>query len=224
MTKPVKVLAGAPCSKVPVCNEFFDCWSRLDLPPGSLWRRVTGGNIPDNLNDIVQCAKDNDCTHVFIVENDSVFSPDTVTRLLAHDVPVVAGLCRQRDVPFNSYVYKGFDPVNGGLHWYKLQPGDKGLIGGKGWATGMGGILIRMDVFDQLEKPYFWHTYIGEKYYGQDILFGRSLMDAGIEVYCDTDVIIGHITECMIGSENDPVTGWNVVLKVHEATLKHPQP
>ncbi len=100
VTPNIKVLAGSPCSKQPICNEFHDCFAGLDLPPGSDWYRAVGGSIPNNLNTIVAHALKTDCTHVFIVEDDSVFARDTVRRLLKHNVPVVAGLCRSRSAPF----------------------------------------------------------------------------------------------------------------------------
>lgn len=220
MSNTVKVLAGNPCGKTPVCNEFFDCFYSLDLPPGSIeGYRAVGGSIPNNLNRIVDLALKEDCTHVFIVEDDSLFAADTVTRLLKHDVPVVAGLCRRRGTPFQSYIYSGISKA-GGLDYYKLKPSDKGLI--KCGATGMGGILINTEVFKKLKRPYFATYYEGETEWGQDIVFGQSLIKAGIDVYCDTDVIIGHMTQCVLGSEHTP-DGWNIVFKVHEVNVGVPQ-
>lgn len=219
MTSPVKVCVGAPCGKQPICDKFYDCFGSLTLPPGSVWQRSIGGSVPHNLNTLVDAALAQDCTHLFIVEDDSVFNRDTVMRLLAHDVPVVAGLCRQRSAPFRSYVYKGVNAD--GLGWYNLTHADTGLI--KCDATGMGGILINTDVFAKLVRPYFSYYYVGEKEWGQDIVFGKSLIDAGIDVYCDLDVIIGHVTQVIIGSERGP-DGWNVTMGVDEVTVGFPQP
>lgn len=213
-----KVLAGAPCAKHPVCDQFYDCFSGLVLPPGSLRHRVRGGSIPNNLNILVDLAIKHECTHLFIVEDDSVFESDTVTRLLKHDVPVVAGLCRSRGAPFRPYVYKGLN--KDGLGWYQLTPEDKGLINCS--ATGMGGILINMDVFKQLSRPYFHIYYVGEKEWGQDIVFGKALVEAGIDVYCDTDVIIGHVTQCILGSERHD-DGWVITMAVDQAMVSLPQ-
>lgn len=214
-----KVCVGAPCAKQPICDRFYDCFGGLDLPQGSIWQRAIGGSIPVNLNKLVDAALTQDCTHLFIVEDDSVFERDTVRRLLAHDKPVVTGLCRQRSAPFRSYVYKGLN--ENGLGWYTLTPQDKGLI--KVDATGMGGILINTEVFKKLQRPYFHHYFVGEKEWGQDIVFGKSLVEAGIDVYCDLDVHIGHVTQCQIGSEWSP-TGWNVTVKIDEIKVNFPQP
>lgn len=213
------VLAGAPCSKNPVCDRFYDCFAGLVLPPGSHRQRVVGGNIPGNLNKLVDCAIEAKVTHLFIVEDDSVFAPDTVTRLLAHDKPVVTGLCRARHAPFRAYVYRG--ATSDGLTYHTLTPEDKGLIPCS--ATGLGGILINMDVFAKLKRPYFHDYFIGEQYWGQDFVFGKSLVDAGIGVYCDTDVIIGHTTQCVLGSELGP-HGWVITVGIDQAMVSLPQP
>ncbi len=87
----------------------------------------------------------------------------------------------------------------------------------------MGGILINTDVFRNIKRHYFQNYFIGEKEWSQDIVFGKSLIDAKIDVYCDTDVIIGHMTQCVLGSEWDK-DGWKIVVKIHEALVNLPQP
>ncbi len=214
-----KVLVGAPCGKVPVCNEFYGCFYGLHVPPGSDWTRPIGGSVPHNLNVIVDQALSGGYSHVFIVEDDSLFPQDVVLRLLKHDVPVVAGLCRSRSAPFRSYIYKGLN--ENGLGWYTLTPKDSGLI--KCSATGMGGILIKTDVFKSLTRPYFHSYFVGDQEWSQDIVFGKSLIDAGIDVYCDTDIIIGHTTQCVLGSERTD-EGWTIVVRIDQAMVSLPQP
>jgi len=219
LAKP-RVFAASPCGKEPVCDQFYDCFAGLELPPSSTRQRAVGGSIPKNLNKLVDCAIEAKSTHIFIVEDDSVFGSDTVTRLLKHDKPVVTGLCRSRTAPFRSYVYDGMNDE--GLIYHTLTPEDKGLI--KCVATGLGGILINMKVFDKLKRPYFHNYFVGEQEWGQDIVFGKSLIEAGIDVYCDLDVIIGHTTKCVVASEKSPDGPWQIVLRVNDAVLKAGQP
>jgi hypothetical protein len=131
-------------------------------------------------------------------------------RLLAHDKPVVAGLCLSRWPPFRPYIYSRFIPDQG-LVFRPLGPDDAGII--RVAATGMGGILIRTDVLRQLQRPYFEVAYHGETEWGQDILFGKKLIEAGVEVFCDVDVMIEHVTECRLAAartEDGWVTGFRV--------------
>lgn len=213
--KDKKVFVGVPCGKTPVCDSFYDCLYRLVLPEGSVIQRVKGGSVPQNLNKIIEAARDFD--YVFIVEDDSMFHPLTVINLLSHDKDVVAGLCPNRNAPFPAYIYG--DANENGLAYYSLKESDTGLIRVK--ATGMGGILIKMSVFDKLKKPYFINTFIGETEWGQDIWFGKSLVDAGIEVFCDTDVPIWHATHCALATmRKDGI--WRTVIKIGEAVIEVP--
>jgi hypothetical protein len=215
-----KVLVGAPCGKKANYDEFYDCFYGLDGPTELMPRmRARGGDISTNLNKLVEQAMTLNCTHLFVVEDDSAFLPDTLMRLLAHDVPVVTGLCRARHAPFRPYIYKGMNETTG-LAFYSLQPTDKGLIGGHGWATGMGGILIQMNVFDKLQKPYFdRYTADDGRVFGQDIDFGMKLIRAGVPVYCDLDVVIYHNTDCLIGSAQAPDGRWLMTLRVDQSTM-----
>jgi hypothetical protein len=215
----IKVLAGAPCGKTPVCDSFYDCFYGLLLPEGSIKIRAKSGSVPQNLNALVDQATKHECTHLFIVEDDSMFAPDTVLRLLSHDKDVVTGLCLQRNPPFRPYIYDGFDPAVG-LIWRNLNDGESGLI--KVAATGMGGILIKMDVFKRLERPYFSTFYTGEKEWGQDIIFQSNLFKAGVETFCDLDATIWHATHCSLGTEF--VDGkWWTLIRIEGFNVRLPQ-
>src|SRR3954462_7707539 len=121
----MKVLVGAPCGKNPVCDVFYDCFYGLQLPAGSIAQRARSGSVPQNLNALVDNAINGDFDYLFIVEDDSMFAPDTVLRLLAHDKDVVTGLCLQRHPPFLPYIYEGFDPLIG-FYWRPLKETDEG--------------------------------------------------------------------------------------------------
>lgn len=215
----IKVLAGAPCGKTPVCDGFYDCFYGLQLPNESIRIRAKSGSVPQNLNALVDEAIKHNCTHLFIVEDDSMFAPDTVLRLLNHDKDVVTGLCLQRNPPFRPYIYEGFDDETG-MIWRGLRPDDKGLI--RVCATGMGGILIKMDVFKRLNRPYFYTTYLGEKEWGQDILFAEDLYKAGVEIFCDLDATIWHATHCSLGTEYVDGQWWTLV-RIGESNIRIPQ-
>lgn len=213
MAMEVKVLVGAPCGKNPVYDRFYDSFAMLRIPPGSGKIRAVEGSVPHNLNKLVEEAEGGGFSHLFIVEDDSHFAPDTLTRLLAHDKPVVTGLCRSRQAPFRPYIYAGLDGDKG-IKWRDLTKDDSGLI--KVAATGMGGILINMDVFKVLKRPYFQSYFVGNVEWGQDIVFAKALIEAGIDVYCDTDVIIHHATISTIGSIK--IDGeWRTTITVNKA-------
>jgi hypothetical protein len=189
-----RVYVAVPCGKHAECDSFYDCLYSLALPEGSQIQRLKSGSVSQNLNTAVELARGFD--YICIFEDDSMFHPNTVLQLLLHQKDVVAGICPSRTPPFNAYIYDKGD--SRGLLRRKIEDSDEGLI--KVDAIGMGGILIKMSVFDKLKKPYFEIKFINEVEWGQDILFNKQLIAAGIEVYCDTDVPIWHATRCSLGT------------------------
>lgn len=211
------VLAGAPCGKTPVCDGFYDCFYGLILPEGSKIQRAKGGSVPQNLNALVDIALGDKHDYIFIVEDDSMFAPDSVLRLLAHDKDVVTGLCLARFPPFNPYVYGGLDE-EGRILWRKVDNSETGLI--KVLATGMGGVLIKTEVFQKLKRPYFEHYFDSkEQEWGQDIVFQKKLIDAGIQVYCDLDVTIWHATHCSLAMLHEDGK-WNKNIRIGDQNYK----
>lgn len=63
-------------------------------------------------------------------------------------------------------------------------------------AMGLGGIMMNPKVFKTLKFPWFrvmWNE--EEKHrFGADFSFYSHCKDAGIDVWCDTDLIFGHVT------------------------------
>ena len=55
-------------------------------------------------------------------------------------------------------------------------------------------MLIKLDIFKKLKKPYFveWETEDGI-HTTEDIEFCKRANDAGIDIYCDPSFKIGHI-------------------------------
>lgn len=209
-----RIYAAAPCGKVPVCDVFYDCFYSLQLPVGSTRSRARQGTVAANLNVLVNAAQEGGFDYIFIVEDDSMFAPDTVLRLLSHDKDVVAGLCLSRQHPFLPYIYNAFP--NGDVVPRQLLDTDTGLIHVA--ATGMGGILIKMSVFDKLTKPYFYVKFEDQIEWGQDILFAKKLVAAGIEVFCDTDVTIWHATHCVLGAVRNG-DHWETTVRINNQNV-----
>jgi hypothetical protein len=115
---------------------------------------------------------------------------------------------------------ENFDAV-GGLYWTKGEEGQPMSYGKPGelpeyapWlppadtvapvnGIGMGFSLFRMDVFRELERPYFetvqrWDPNTGAQAATQDLHFCGRIRDKGRRIAVDTRVKVGHL---------DPTTG-----------------
>src|SRR5262249_19206271 len=65
-------------------------------------------------------------------------------------------------------------------------------------AAGLGFLLIKLHVFDYLEKPYVRLGELNSEEWCDDIGFFKRLREAGIQSYVDLDVQIGHIGTMII--------------------------
>jgi hypothetical protein len=94
-----------------------------------------------NRNYAVDKAREFDCTHVLFIDSDMVFQHDSLVRFLERDMPIVGALYARRVHPYATL---------GRL----VDPDTKEEIA-EAVEMGIGLILIRLSVFDAMEKPYF---------------------------------------------------------------------
>lgn len=166
--------------------------AQSDRPPGLLVQ--IGGYVDVNRNQIVKGAQAAKATHLMFVDADMSFPDDGIARLLAHDKDIVGGNYNVR-----------LDPTSGVLSGptVKMWVDDKpvsltkdGLPDDlfKCYALATGFMLINMKVFESVGLPYFEAFQDNDgQHHTEDIDFCRKVNEAGLEVWCDPTITIGHI-------------------------------
>lgn len=126
---------------------------------------------------LAQQAIDNNCDYILFIDDDMVFPPDTIHRLLEHQRDICGVLYSRRGPPF------------GAIGTLKNKYQRSGLAEATQLGTGV--ILIKTSVFSQIEQPWFLWT----ETHSDDIFFIEKCLAAGIEAWCDLDLSkeIGHI-------------------------------
>ncbi|MCH7611709.1 MAG: hypothetical protein IIB10_13615, partial [Chloroflexi bacterium] len=137
-----------------------------------------------------------------MLDNDHVHHPETVLRLISHNVDVVGALAFRRGEPYDPQIY-----VKGENGEYQ-QPADWKPSLLKGTIVGAAAICIRKKVFDKLEAagihyPYFRMMYTDNKdhFLGEDWYFGLLCDEVGIPHHCDMGLIAPHIDNLFIGDK-----------------------
>ena len=133
------------------------------------------------------------CSHLLFIDSDMRFPQDMISRLLAHDVDIVATNCARRRMPTGptAQVYK----ENGDRELVWSMPESTGLqeVG----YVGMGVMLIKAGVFKALSEPWYETPWRSDKrgYIGEDVFFCKKAREAGFKIWIDHDVSkeIGHI-------------------------------
>lgn len=167
---------------------FFVCLNALHKPvntqqiPAITSDRILGRNT------CVEQALEQGAEWLLFLDDDHVFGPGFLTRLLAHEKPVVGGLYLQRMKPFQPVAYTHKDE-NDVYHALKLNEyaGDELL---EVAAVGTGGMLIRSELLRAMEFPWFEHGRASE-----DLIFCDKVYELGLgPIYCDLGARLGHMS------------------------------
>lgn len=156
-----------------------------------------GAYIPFNRLLLVNLAKEQGCEYLFFVDHDVVYPTDTLTRLLAHDKDVVAAHYNVRSIA--PPLGMAFDVAGERIPLIEYAPHDWRLphtelfqVGG----IGCGCMLIKLPIFDKLERPFFQIRIDGDEItVSEDLWFCNRVRRAGFELWCDPTLKCYHMGE-----------------------------
>jgi hypothetical protein len=145
-----------------------------------------GCYVHENRIKIVEEAMRVKSTHLLFVDSDMWLPDGTLNKLLAHNKDIVGVNYNQRQLPLISTVkFAENEKI------YAVQGLPTELF--KCYALGTGCMLIKMSVFDKIDKPWFWFDNYEDDILGEDIWFCREAGRKGIEVWCDPTIDVKHI-------------------------------
>lgn len=179
-----------------------------------------GRSLPIDVarNLLVQNMLATDATHLWFVDQDAAFLPGTLDRLLSWDLPVVSALEMMR-MPTLCYPMALKGVQEDGKHYrisaaevyewigqyYDYESNEPQILEAPPPGallevdfTGCHCLLIRRDVLEQMEPPWFQGYQPG----GEDQYFCEKARDTlGITTYVDLSVLVGHAaTDRLIGA------------------------
>lgn len=186
---------GIPCSFPFIPTSFFYSFSLMEKPSYTLIMK-TNGPIDTLRNDIVEKALSEGATSLLMCDVDQEYDPQTVTKLLAHKLPMVGAKVHRRYPPFDPIILRlteeGYKPLGvGDYEQGSLVECD---------ATGNGCVLYDMEIFRRLPKPWFRFRKHPDNgmIIGEDIGLCQDLKAAGYKIYVDTSIEIGHLTTMVV--------------------------
>lgn len=189
--KEPRVLIGAPTGMVARNPEFYDDLARLEMPNIELAHRTSahGQSPARNRNIIIDQALEHNCTHIFFLDDDVSFKPDTLVRLLAHDKDIVTGVYLQRNYPHLPIIFDRAFSDGKNAHRF-FNDNDNGLV--EITNCGLGAVLINTIVFTKLDKPYVRLGQLSKDHWDDDIEFFNRVRAAGFKLYADLECPVGH--------------------------------
>lgn len=176
------------------------------IPSGLFWKTAyyegknyrEQGGYARGRNILVKMAQDAGVEWLFFIDSDVFPIQDAVTRLMAHNKPVVSGIYYMKGYPAQPVIFEDF---GSGPYWnYPVE--ELFPIAG----SGLGCTLINMSVFDKFDEaniPYFKENWKEQNpdgswlsvEVGEDHWFFKKCKDLGIQPMCDSSVMCDHLDE-----------------------------
>ncbi len=187
----MKVLVAVPCLDM-VPADFAFCLAglmahgaedHLGRPAKLALFAQKGSIVMDARNACVAQMEAVHATHIFFLDSDMSFPPDTLTRLLRHNRDIVGATYVKRVEPYNLLgTPRRAAPPHPTLQSMETLP--------------LGCCLIREGVFENLPRPYFRYVTNEEGVsISEDTWFSMQAIEAGLDIYCDMKLTtaLGHI-------------------------------
>lgn len=151
---------------------------------------MTGGYKNNSLTLSINQALRHNVSHLLFIDNDMVFPPDALTKLIQYDKDIIGADYNQRSFPLTSTAKIADE--NGKLIAKKLTDEEKRSLL-KVYSLGLGFVLIKAEVFKKIPKPWF-NSPLDEEdnFMTEDFYFFDKANKAGIEVWCDPSLAIRH--------------------------------
>lgn len=147
-------------------------------------------------------------THLLFIDSDTVPPKDALTDLLDHEVDIVSGITPilhydtekgKFSTMDNCFTHQDRDEKTGEVVQTHVVKRLTGLQ--KIWRCGTSCLLIKREVFEKLEQPYFVFEFNDdgtETKRSEDLYFCDKAHEAGFEIYADTSVICQHVKDVIL--------------------------
>ena len=215
---PNKVLISAITGEYGRRAAFYDYYNLLHKPEGCMVLFCHDSSPAHGRNMLIDAAKINNCTHILFIDDDMAFPADSLDKLLEHDLDIVSGLYLHRQYPHAPLAMDLADDNGSCAPMYLLgvEPRLVPIV-----AAGFGFLLVKMSVFDKLEKPYVRLGELQADQWCDDIGFFNRVRKAGIQSYVDMDVRIGHMGSFTVWPQKDDKGNWVTGYDTNGATMLH---
>lgn len=127
-------------------------------------------------------------SHILFIDSDVLPRRNTLEALLKHDKDIITGvvpILQKRQLLWNVSKEETWTPLE--LNELPDNPFKVALCG-------FGIVLVKYEVFDKLEWPYWKDEFApGRRTLGQDMYFCNKAVAAGFDIWCDPKVKCDHI-------------------------------
>ena len=183
-----KILIAIPTARYIEPDTFKSIYD-LDIPDGyKITFQYFYGYRVDQVRNLICSWVVNGYDYLFAVDHDVTFAPDTLRKMLDHDVDLVSGVYRQRLEPQAIEIY---DLQQQRMTIDQIYNQPLVQIGG----CGFGCVLVKKKVIAGIGYPQFeYHPALDHAHtISEDTDFCKKAMAKGFTLWCDPSILCGHI-------------------------------
>lgn len=148
----------------------------------------SGSILPEQRNKLVTTALSNNADEILWLDSDMIFPANIYHKLASHNKHIVGCNYSTRTKPYRTVAFTDVKDYS------KTLQETTGLHSVK--SLGMGCMLVDIDVYKDLSKPWYYFEYVKEHdtMMGEDVAFGNNARQHGYETFvdCDTSQLIQH--------------------------------
>lgn len=176
-------------------TQFVTAFLALKKPDYEFFYPLSRGPLDTVRNDLVMQALRAGVTHLWMTDTDQVYyDADTLTKMIAHNRPLVSLPVQRRYPPFDPILMRH---VGNEVEHIPFEEVDEAMRNGgtvEADITGMGSVLFDMNVFLDIERPWFKSPEPGKPDLGEDIYFWHKANKSGYGTLVDCSIKIEHLT------------------------------
>lgn len=168
--------------------DFANCYSYTSrIGHRVMTNHMSSSILAEVRQNLCRTSIEAGASHIFMFDSDARFPKYAVDRLLEWDKPVVSVNASKRKRPVGPTARKKNLFFGDNTETESVWPDPEKLDLEEVETVGMHMMLIRTDVFFELEYPWFSMPFVeqADKWVGEDVFFCGRLKEAGVPLYID---------------------------------------
>lgn len=159
-----------------------------------------GSLVYNARNNLARQAIKSEADFVLWLDSDMVFGPDLLQRMLKvcteNNIDFLTGLCFRRKPPYTPCLFDRLEKTDKGASYTAILsvPDGRFKVGGCGFA----GVLMSMDVLLSVAAKFDGRMFDPLPGFGEDVAFCWRARQCGYDIWCDSDIELGHVGSCVI--------------------------
>ena len=197
----MKTLIAIPCfDQVPTL--FCQSLALLHKVDECTLAMQSGSLVYTSRNNLATMSIQMDADYVFWLDSDMVFDADVLERMFKtlkeNDLDILTGLYFRRVPPYTPVLFDRLEIEGDICDWSEFAEIPKGIfeVGG----CGFGCVLMKTDVFYDVQSK-FGNMFAPIANNGEDIAFCWRARQCGYKIYCDPEIICGHVRTSVVNEQ-----------------------